>query len=117
MGQANPLHLVAGVLLLILVGRSSLHSYLYPTNGNTSSGPQSDSIVKQTFNGTEFGSNSLIYNLYTQLSDDKTDSGDNSTCAYAIASQYKCSEENCEDLVAGKYKVFFCSTHFFFASR
>jgi len=101
MGQANPLHLVAGVLLLILVGRSSLHSYLYPTNGNTSSGPQSDSIVKQTFNGTEFGSNSLIYNLYTQLSDDKTDSGDNSTCAYAIASQYKCSEENCEDLVAG----------------
>lgn len=102
MGQGNPLHLVVGAILLVLVTRSSLIS----PGSSSSSAPQTS--LKSTGNSSGFdnlnlGTTSIVYNVYSYLSDDETDVVDNSTCAYAIMNQFRCSEADCEDLVAGKF--------------
>ncbi len=108
MGQGNPLHLVVGAILLVLVTRSSLIS---PGSSASSSPQTSLKTGNSSLPHLELGTNSIVYNVYSYLSDDETGDVDNSTCAYAIMNQYRCSEPDCEDLVAGKSSACF---NFFF---
>ncbi len=107
MGRSSSLHIAAGFMLLAFVGRSAVQWAVGGSSAAKSSAISGGDVTAvgaasaaTGLNNTSFGTASIAYRLFSALSDDG--GGDNNTCAHQIQQQYHCSEEDCEDLVAGE---------------
>lgn len=116
MGRSNLMHAAVGVVLVcMLIAREV--SVQWHGGDNTGNCSQPGPTLQRSLGAANqrnvtgmgnFGKASIAYTLYSayqgvadEADDDGTSTVDNSTCAYAVMEQYRCSEEGCQDLAAG----------------